>query len=131
MEMIPVRNVPVDIPLFLSHVVAPVGIDPVTDFETGEHRRNRDGVLRWKLTVLYQEPGRKKELVEISFAAPSAPEAEPGAQVVLSGLVARHWETTNEYGTNSGVTLAADTIGFQPAARNGANRTDTRQADAA
>lgn len=125
------RTVPVDIPLFLSHVVAPVGIDPVTDFTTGEHRRNRDGLPRWKLTVLYQEPGRKKELVEVSFAAPSAPEAEPGAQVVLSGLVARHWEATNEYGTNSGLTLAADTVGFQTATGNGANRTDGPQADAA
>jgi hypothetical protein len=126
-----VRTVPVDIPLFLSHVVAPVGIDPVTDFETGEHRRNRDGVPRWKLTVLYQEPGRKKELVEVAFAAPTAPEAAPGDQVVLSGLVARHWEATNDYGTNSGITLAADTIGFQPAGRTGTNRADRPQADAA
>jgi hypothetical protein len=113
------RNVPVDINTFQINVIGPVGIDPVTDFETGEHRRTRDGIPRWRLTLLYQEPGRRKELVEIGFAAPTPPEAEPGAAVVLTGLVARHWETTNDYGTSSGITLSADTVGFRPATRPG------------
>jgi hypothetical protein len=108
------RNVPVDINTFLTNVQSPVGFDPVVDLETGEHRRNNDGVPRWRLTVLYQEPGRKRELVEIGFAADQPPEAEPGAQLLLRGLTARHWETTNAYGTRSGMSLTADEIGFKP-----------------
>ena len=110
------RNIPIDIAAFLGNVVSPVGFDPVVNYETGEQRRNNDGLLRWRLTVLYQEPGRKKELVEIGFAATTPPEATPGAELILQGLVGRHWENTNEYGTSSGVTLSADSIAFKPAA---------------
>lgn len=124
------RNIPVDINAFLSKVVGPVGFDPVVDYDTGEHRRNNDGVPRWKLTVLYQDQGRKKELVEIGFAAPQPPErASESDQLVLQGLVARHWENTNAYGTSSGVALSADTVGFTPAQRRPAR--PGSQADAA
>ncbi len=119
------RNVPVDINAFLTNVLSPVGFDPVVDYDTGEHRRTNDGVPRWRLTVLYQEPGRKKELVEIGFAAAEPPEAEPGAELLLQGLNARHWEATNAYGTASGITLTADEIGFKPNHHTG---TATREA---
>lgn len=109
------RSVPVDIQTFMTHVETPVGIDPVVDFDTGEHRKDNQGTPKWKLTVLYREPGRKRELVEIGFAAPNAPEAEPGATLIVQGLTARHWENTNKYGTSSGITLSADRIGFKPA----------------
>ena len=72
------RSVPVDIKTFTSHMLSPVGIDPVVDYKTGEHRRDNNDVLKWKLTVLYQEPKRKKELVEIGFSAPQAPEGDAG-----------------------------------------------------
>ncbi len=98
----------------MSNVHTPIGFDPVVSYETGEHRRDNNGVLKWKLTVLYQEPGRKKELVEIGFSAAETPEAKPDATLIIQGLVARHWENTNQYGTSSGITLSADTIGFKP-----------------
>ena len=115
------RSIPVDIAAFLANVVTPVGFDPVVDYQTGEHKRNRDGVPRWRLTVLYQEPKRKKELVEIGFAAVDPPDAEAGAELILQGLSAKHWETTNEYGTSSGVVFTADSIGFKPSRRNEPN----------
>ena len=109
------RSVPVDINTFMNNIVMPVGVDPVVVFETGEQRRDNKEVLKWKLMVLYQEPGRKKELVEIGFSAPQIPEGDANSTLVLQGLVARHWENTNAYGTSSGISLSADTVGFKPA----------------
>jgi hypothetical protein len=111
------RTIPVDTAALMTNVVGSLGIDPVVDYDTGEHRKNRDGVPRYKLTLLVQEPGRKKELVEVGFAAAELPEQKAADdQVILQGLVARHWENTNEYGTSSGITLSADAVGFKPAA---------------
>jgi hypothetical protein len=110
------RTIPVDINAFMASVQSVVALDPVVDYDTGEQRKDRDGVPRWKLTVLFQEENRKRELVEVGFAAATTPEPSPGAELVLTGLVARHWETTNDYGTNSGVSLSAQSVGFKPAA---------------
>jgi hypothetical protein len=118
-----VRTIPVDIAAFMGKVQSVVALKPVVDFDTGEQRRDRDGTPRWKLTVLYlEDPKRKLELVEIGFAAAEAPEPSPGAELVLAGLVGRHWENTNEYGTNSGVALSAGSVGFKPAAGTGRDR---------
>ena len=110
------RSVPVDINAFMSNVHTPIGFDPVVSYETGEHRRDNKDVPKWKLTVLYQEPGRKKELVEVGFSAHQVPEGDANSTLVLQGLTARHWENTNQYGTSSGITLSAESVGFKPAA---------------
>ena len=110
------RNIPVDINAFMTNVISPVGFDPVVDFETGEQRRTRDGVPRWRLSVLYQAPRQRKELVEIGFAAQQPPEAEPGAELILAGLSVSYWETTGRNGeTRSGMSLTVDDLGFKPA----------------
>ena len=108
------KNIPVDIAAIMAGIQSVVGLDPVVDYDTGEQRRDRNGVPRWKLTVLYQDGRRKRELVEIGFAAVDAPEPSPGAQLVLTGLSARPWENSNEYGFSSGVTLSAETVRFNP-----------------
>ncbi len=66
------RSYPIDLAVIMANIENVVALDPVVDLDTGEQRRDRNGVLRWKLTVLYKDPSAfKRELLEIGFAAPS------------------------------------------------------------
>lgn len=116
------RSIPVDINTFMTNIRGVSGIDPVTDFDTGEHKRDKEGVKRWKLEVLYREPRMSKsEVVQVAFSAHDEPDVN-GGELVITGLVGRPWSNSNDYGHSSGVSLQADSVTFRPvgAARNGA-----------
>jgi hypothetical protein len=113
-----VRSYPIDSATILANTESVVALDPVVDIETGEQRRDRNGVLRWKLTVLYNDPGGyKRELLEIGFAANTPPEPGPGDELVINGLAGRPWERQNAYGYSSGFALSAEAISFRPRSR--------------
>ena len=113
--------VPVDANLFSAHIVGVVAIDPVTDYDTGEHKTDRDGIPKWRVQVIHQVPGRRRELVDVNFAASTEPSPGEGARPVFTNLQARHWENQNAYGYSSGLSLTADEVSFRTAPNN--NRT--------
>lgn len=93
-----------------------VGIEPVTDFDTGAQKTDKDGTPKWKIQFVYLAPGaRKRELVEVGFASHKEPEFAPGSVPVFKGLVGRHWSNENAYGYSSGVALSAEEVGFRSA----------------
>ncbi len=112
------RSYPIDLGVMMPNIESVVALDPVVDLDTGEQRRDRNGVLRWKLTVLYKDPSAyKRELLEIGFASASPPEPGPGDELVMTGLSGRPWERTNTYGTTSGFALSAESVNFKPRSR--------------
>ena len=112
------RNFPIDINAFMAMLRGVSDIDPVVDRDTGEHRTDRDGVPRWRLEVLVREPGQvRSQVVHIGFSSRERPVIDHTGELVITGLVGRHWENTNQYGTSSGVALSADTVAFKPANR--------------
>jgi hypothetical protein len=124
-----IRNVPVDTAALLANVHGCLGIDPVVDYDTGEHKKNRDGVPRYKAVLVYQLPGRKRDLIEIGFAASEVPvQTSAEDEIILQGLVVRHWSSTNEYGHSSGMSLSADVVGFKPAAARSNGQRETAAA---
>lgn len=112
------RSYPIDLAAFMPNVESVVALDPVVDLDTGEQRRDRNGVLRWKLTVLYNDPtAYKRELVEIGFASPTPLEPGPGDELMLTGLSGRPWNRQNAYGFSSGFALSAEQVAFKPRGR--------------
>jgi hypothetical protein len=103
-----------DTATIMANIESIVALDPVVDLDTGEQRRDRNGVLRWKLTVVYNDPASyRRELLEIGFAHPKALEPGPGDQLVMTGLSGRPWQRTNAYGFNAGFAVSAETVAFQ------------------
>ena len=51
---------PLDTNVIMANIESVVALDPVVDMDTGEQRRDRNGVLRWRLTVVYNDPGGYK-----------------------------------------------------------------------
>ena len=112
------RSYPIDLAVIMANIENVVAFDPVVDLDTGEQRRDRNGVLRWKLTVLYKDPSAyKRELLEIGFAAPTALEPGPGDELIMTGLSGRPWERQNGYGFSSGFALSAESVAFKPRSR--------------
>ncbi len=108
------KSVPVDPNEFDRNVMAIIGIEPVLDFDTGQQKTDRDGAPKWRLQVLYKTPRqRKPDVEEIGFATADLPEPGPMDRPVFVGLMARHWENTNDYGTSSGISLSAETVTFR------------------
>jgi hypothetical protein len=113
-----VRSYPIDLGVMMPNIESVVALDPVVDLDTGEQRRDRNGVLRWKLTVLYNDPSAyKRELVEIGFAAATPPEPGPGDELIITGLSGRPWNRQNSYGFSSGFALSAEGVAFKPRSR--------------
>ena len=108
------NSVPVDPAAFDQSVRAVIDIEPVLDFDTQQQKTDREGAAKWRLQLLYKAPtARKPEVVEVGFATADRPNPGPNDRPVFAGLVARHWENTNEYGTSSGMSLSADTVTFR------------------
>ena len=106
---------PLDTKLILANIESVVALDPVVDLDTGEQRRDRNGVPRWKLTVVYNDPGAyRRELLEIGFASPKALEPGSGDELVITGMSGRPWQRQNAYGFNSGFAVSAETVAFRP-----------------
>jgi hypothetical protein len=101
--------------MFDRCVLAVIGIEPVLDFDTDTQKVDRrTNAPKWRLQLLYKAPtARKPEVVEVGFATDEVLEVNPTDRPVFTGLVARHWENTNEYGTSSGLSLSADEIQFR------------------
>ncbi len=96
--------------------MAVIAVEPVLDFQTQTQKTDREGANKWRLQLLYKAPtARRPEVVEVGFASPDQPEPGPTDRPVFAGLVARHWENTNEYGTSSGLSLSAEQITFRSA----------------
>lgn len=114
------NQIPIDTNQFVANIVGVVAIDPVTDYDTGEHKTNRDGTPKWRLQVIYQPAGRRRELVDIGFAAATEPMPGPGDRPVFVNLVGRHWANQNDYGYSSGIALSCDELKFRSAPANGA-----------
>jgi hypothetical protein len=113
-----VNTYPLDTAVIVANTESVVALDPVVDFDTGEQRRDRNGVLRWKLTVVYNDPASyRRELLEIGFASATAPEAGAGDELVMTGLSGRPWQRQNAYGFNSGFSVSAETVAFRPRSR--------------
>ena len=108
------NSVPIDPAVFDQCVRAIIDIEPVLDFETQQQKTDREGANKWRLQLLYKAPNaRKPEVVEVGFATPDRPNPGPTERPVFAGLIARHWENTNDYGTSSGLALSADTVTFR------------------
>ncbi len=109
-----------DTAIFDQGVRAIIDIEPVLDFDTQMQKTDRDGAAKWRLQLLYKAPAaRKPEVVEVGFATADRPNPGPDDRPVFVGLMARHWENTNEYGTSSGLSISADAVTFRspPAAK--------------
>ena len=107
------NSVPIDPTVFDQCVRAVIDIEPVLDFDTQQQKTDREGAAKWRLQLLYKAPNaRKPEVVEVGFATPDRPTPSPNDRPVFAGLVARHWENTNEYGTSSGLSLSAESVTF-------------------
>ena len=109
------REVPVDVGTFLENVKGVVGIESVDDYDKpGEQSRTKEGVLKWKLQVLYKNPRiRKPDVVEIGFSAnhDQLPDmADVGKGLHFRGLRAMLWEQ----GTRHGLSLACNEFSFGP-----------------
>jgi len=113
------NSVPIDPNVFDQCVIAVIGVEPVLDFDTDTQKVDRrTNAPKWRLQLLYKAPtARKPEVVEVGFATAEVLEVNQGDRPVFSGLVARHWENTNEYGTSSGLSLSAEEIKFRSAPR--------------
>ncbi|MEM9656351.1 MAG: hypothetical protein AAGA65_30005 [Actinomycetota bacterium] len=109
--------VPVDPNVFDKSVMAVIGVEPVLDFDTEAQKVDRrTNAPKWRLQLLYKAPtARKPEVVEVGFATDEVLDINPTDRPVFTGLVARHWENTNEYGTSSGLSLSAEAITFRSA----------------
>lgn len=100
--------------MFDQCVRAVIDIEPVLDFDTQKQKTDKEGAAKWRLQLLYKAPNaRKPEVVEVGFATTDRPSPAPTDRPVFAGLVARHWENTNEYGTSSGLSLSADKVTFR------------------
>ena len=110
------NSVPVDPAVFDQGVMAVIAVEPVLDFNTQMQKTDREGAAKWRLQMLYKAPtARKPEVVEVGFSSPDQPQVAQGDRPVFAGLVARHWENTNEYGTSSGLSLSAEKVTFRSA----------------
>lgn len=100
------QSIPVDMSR-LGTVRCTVGPEPkVTNRETGEIKKNRDGVTVYTVgVVVRQQDSRRADTIEIQV--PGEPAGiEEGMPVVVSGLVAFAWTQ----GTNHGISFRADSI---------------------
>lgn len=118
------KQIPIDLNEFNDNIKAFIGIEPVVDFDTGEHRKDRDGRAKYRLQLLYKTARqRKPDVVEVGFASHEEPQLHDGTRPAFHGLIGRHWHNENEYGASSGVSLSAEAIDFTPR-RAQANRTE-------
>ena len=113
------RNIPVDATVFDQMVRAVIDIVPVTEFDTGEQKRTKDGVPKYRVQLLVATGARKPEVLEVNFAAIQLPEFDPAKRPVFVGLTVSAWENTNEYGTSSGVSWSCEEVRFRAAPQNG------------
>jgi hypothetical protein len=70
-----------------------MGSEPRADFNTGEHQRSKDGVLKWSVTVAAQTipvNGQRSaaETLSVTIVSPTDPgqDLPPGTPVVLEDL---------------------------------------------
>lgn len=112
---------PIDSNRFMSETVTAVyGIAPVVDLETGEHRRNRDGIPKWKVRLICEPVGlngarRKPEFVEVNVACHEHDlDRTKGNWPTFDGLTVRQWSMTNDRGTSFGMSLSAQRVTFGP-----------------
>ena len=68
-----------------------LGIQPKTEFSTGEQKRNKAGVLQWSATVFLQQ---EREAIVVTIAAAEKPAVpQDGQPVILVGLEAGTYAT--------------------------------------
>ena len=70
-----------------------------------------------------RNPAGRRSSSRSAFAAVDRPRGRTGrpGRVPPGSGAPSHWETTNEYGTSSGVVFTAESIGFKPARRPESN----------
>jgi len=126
------RNYPLDTNAIKANTIATVSVDPVVDFNTGEQKRDKDGIPKWRLEILVREPGAtRSEVDHINFAAHEPPTATTPDEMVLTGLVGRPWSNENDYGHSSGVAMSAKSVRFQPTQHTNGNGAQGKQAERA
>lgn len=86
------RNIPVDTQ-DMEFNVADEPAPKLANRKTGEQKFNQAGVPVWEMTVNVYRPGRRTEMLTVSFAAGEVPPIPRGAAVRLVGLTAFHWQT--------------------------------------
>lgn len=104
------QSIPVDMSR-LGSVRCTVGPEPkITNRETGEIKRNRDGVTVYTVgVVVRQVDSRRADTIEIQV--PGEPSGiEEGMPLVVTGLVAFAWTQ----GTSHGISFRADSIAPAP-----------------
>lgn len=115
------RNYPLDINALKAMIIATVSVDPVVEYKTGEHKRDKEGIPKWRLEILVREPGTtRSEVDRINFSAHEPPQITTPDELVLTGLTGRPWSNENDYGYTSGVAMSAKSVRFQSARGNGA-----------
>jgi hypothetical protein len=117
------RDFPIDIEAFMANMT-PYGVAPVVDPETGEQRRDRDGVPKWKLRLIHDNPTdtRKPEFVEVGITEHGDRlNTKDGPWPTFTTLTGRMWEMNGR----SGLSVTADgpiTFGQPPTASGGVSQ---------
>ena len=118
---------PIDFGTYRTWMRGVSDIEADVNYQTGEHKTNRDGVPMWRLELLVRRPGTGRSVVDqIRFPSPEAPVIDPTAELVVVSLVGRHWENENDYGYSSGIALSADSVSFKPTRPAGNGHQDER-----
>ena len=111
---------PIDGDRLLGRVTQVYGIDPVVDIESGEHVRDRDGIPKWKIRMIYEGVGpsgqrRKPEFIEVGVACHEHElDRSQGDWPTFADLNVRQWSMTDTYGTRHGMSLSAKAVRFGP-----------------
>ena len=104
-------KLPIDTSQMMFLVTAPS--EPVLDFETKRPKADQDGQPLFQLQLVAIGDG-DAEVISVKVAG-KAPDADPGARVRLSGLVATPWEM----GDRNGIAYRAERIERVAAAKSG------------
>ena len=83
-----------------------VSVEQKSDFDSGEQKRDRDGVPQWTCTLLVTGDEFRAETCQCTIAAPSAPSIAALTPVQLEYPVAVLWTQ----GTRAGLAISAKSI---------------------
>ena len=107
------RTIPVDVSRMRF---AAIDVVPVTVYETGEVKTNKEGVPAWRVNTLCVVDGEAGgETVAVRLNAVRAPDFPPLTSVVFDGLSAMPWSQEGR----SGVAFLADGVSAEASSVNG------------